>query len=113
MEDRRMAVVRSFCSALAATILVALPLTAQGVGAVRGRVVDSASQQPLTSVVVTVEGTQRGALSREDGTFDISGVPEGAQSIRLRRIGFHTKSVPVTVAAGGTANVDVALSAQA
>jgi TonB-linked SusC/RagA family outer membrane protein len=108
-----MAVVRNFFTAVAATLVVALPLSAQGVGSIHGRIVDSTSQTPLTSVVVTVEGTALGALSRQDGTFDIAGVAAGAQSVRVRRIGFHTKSQAVTVTADGTANVEFALSPQA
>ena len=39
--------------------------------------VDSATRQPLSNVSVGVEGTTRGAISRVDGTFDITGVARG------------------------------------
>lgn len=108
-----MAVVRKVCTAIAAAAVMAMPLAAQGVGSIHGKVVDSASSQPLTSAMVTVEGTAHRALSRADGTYDIAGVNAGAVVVRARRIGYKSSSVTVTVPAGGTANADLSMATQA
>jgi len=108
-----MAVVRNVCTAFAAVVLMAVPALAQGVGTIHGRIVDSASTQPLPSVMVTVEGTTLKALSRADGTYDIAAVTAGTAEIRARRIGYKSKAATVTVPAGGTVNADIGLTAQA
>jgi TonB-linked SusC/RagA family outer membrane protein len=107
-----MAVVRNFCRAAAAIAFLALPLTAQDVGNIHGSVVDSATKQPLANVNVFVDGTPRGAVSRLDGAFDISGVPAGSHTVRARRIGYHTTTTPAAVTAGGTATIEVSMAPQ-
>jgi hypothetical protein len=66
-------------------------LGAQTVGAIRGRVVDSATRQALPSVSVTVEGTPLGAVTRTDGSFDIARVPAGGRIVHARRVGFRAQ----------------------
>jgi TonB-linked SusC/RagA family outer membrane protein len=109
-----MAVTRCALAAVLSSMLFAAPLAAQaGTGAVSGRVIDSASRQPLVSVSVRVVGTTAGALSRNDGTYTISGLREGPYQLRATRIGFAAQTRPVTIVAGATASVDFSLSAQA
>lgn len=102
-----MAVARGLIGATVGGLLLgAIPVVAQAqTGTVSGRVVDSTSQQPLSSVTVRVDGTPLGTQTRDDGTFTISGVPAGARTLRVNRIGFAARSQPITVAAGGTVNV--------
>ena len=95
-------------------LVLAMPLAAQsGTGIISGRVIDSASRQPLAAVSVRVSGTTNGSLSRSDGSFVIGGVRAGAQRLRVTRIGFAAQTRDVTVSAGGTISVDLALAAQA
>jgi len=109
-----MAVTRSALAAVLGSFLLAAPLAAQaGTGTVSGRVVDSASQQPLVSVSVRVVGTTLGALTRNDGSYTIAGIRPGAQQIRATRIGFAAQLRPITVAAGQTTTANFVLSAQA
>lgn len=109
-----MAVVRSLFPVLAGVLLSAAQLGAQeATGNIRGTVVDSASKQPLTNVSVTVEGTARRTITRADGSFDLSAVPAGTQSVRVRRIGFGTHTQNVTVPPGGTVTVEFGLVPQA
>ena len=109
-----MAVTRCALALVLGGILFASPLAAQGAtGIVTGRVVDSASRQPLSAVSVRIVGSANGALSRGDGTFTISLVGAGVHQVRASRIGFAARTVSVTVAAGGTVNVDVTMTPQA
>ncbi|MFL5486299.1 MAG: TonB-dependent receptor plug domain-containing protein, partial [Gemmatimonadaceae bacterium] len=81
----------------------------QATGTVTGRVTDAAIGRGLPDVQVTVNGTRIGAITGPNGEYTITGVPVGARSITVRRIGYQPTSQPVTVTAGSTANVDVAL----
>ena len=100
---------------LAATLLAGLagPALAQGTGAVRGTVVDSASRRPVAGVQVSVVGTTLGTLTNDAGTYVVRGVPAGAVTLRLRRLGFEPADRRVTVAAGDTLVADFALRAAA
>ena len=109
-----MAVTRCALAAVLSSMLFAAPLAAQaGTGAVSGRIIDSASRQPLVSVSVRVVGTTSGALSRNDGSYTISGLREGPHTLRATRIGFAAQTRAVTIVAGASATVDFGLSAQA
>ncbi len=109
-----MTLARRLFPALVAAIAWAAPMGAQdptgaATGTITGRVLDGPTQQPLADVSVLVEGTRRGAATRSDGSFSITGVPAGAHSVRASRIGYGAVSQAVTVTAGGTASVDFAL----
>ena len=109
-----MAVTRSALAAVLGSFLLAAPLAAQaGTGTVSGRVVDSASQQPLVSVSVRVVGTTAGALTRNDGTYTIAGLRPGPQTLRATRIGFAAQTQAVTVPAGQSVTANFVLTAQA
>jgi iron complex outermembrane receptor protein len=108
------AVARGFVPVLVGGLVWAGALGAQAsTGTINGRVVDSTSQQPLSNVTVSVVGTQLGALTRNDGGFTLVSVPAGAQRLRVARIGFASKEVPVTVSAGAAATVTVSLTSVA
>ena len=100
---------------LALALLAALgaPAAAQGTGAVRGAVVDSATRRPVPGVQVSIVGTTLGALTGAEGTYAVRGVPAGAVTVRLRRLGFEPVDRRVTVAAGDTVVADFALRAAA
>ncbi len=73
---------------------------------IQGTVVDSANQAPVAGVSVAVVGTELGALTDNDGSFAIRGVPAGAATLEVRRIGFRTKEVTVPA---GQSRVRIAL----
>jgi iron complex outermembrane receptor protein len=102
---------RFIVGALLAVLCVA-PLRAQEpTGAIRGRVIDNETQQPLARVVVAVGS--RGALTQADGRYLITGVPQGTAILRVRMLGYAPATQPVTVVGGLTVVADVALTAQA
>lgn len=108
-----MATVRYFFPALTA-VLWSVALGAQGPGGtITGRVTESSTHQPIAGVSVTVEGTNRGAVTGSDGTFRLSGIPEGKQGVRARRIGYQTELRTIILGAGATTTVDFALVANA
>lgn len=85
-------------------------------GVVSGRVTDATDGRPMTgaNVVLMTPGTSAmttGAATGPDGRYRIADVPPGAYTLAVRFIGFQEAQVPVTVAAGQTVTVDVALRA--
>ena len=109
-----MAVTRCLLAALVGGLMSVSQAHAQAAnGSISGRVVDSTSQQPISSVQIQLEGTQRGTSSRIDGGFLIPDVPAGSHRIRVSRIGYRPVTTDVTVTAGGSASVQVQLAAVA
>jgi TonB-dependent starch-binding outer membrane protein SusC len=98
---------------LAGAVLCAASISPLGAqqptGTITGQVIDSVTLELLAGVSVVVEGTRLGAVTRDDGTFTIAGVPAGTHSIRTRRIGYGSIPVLVSVSDGGTASVSFAL----
>ena len=88
-----MAVIRRVIAAAIGGLLSVSQLAAQGgTGTISGRVIDSNSQSPLSSVTVMIEGTQRGTLTGNNGQFVLANVPAGAAKVRVARIGFTAQS---------------------
>ena len=102
---------RQLFLALLLFVLGAAPLTGQETGAVSGRVFDAASQAPIADVSVTV--AERTMITGADGRFMIVGVPAGAQTLRVGRLGFAEVTRPITVVAGRTETIDIGLEAAA
>lgn len=86
--------VKRIASTLAGAVLLTFVLVADGhaqgtTGKIQGRVV-SADGQPITSAQVTVEGTNLGNITNEDGFYFINQVPAGLHTIRAQSIGFRS-----------------------
>jgi iron complex outermembrane receptor protein len=106
-----MALVRYFGFVLAVGLLSAARLGAQGtMGAITGRVVDSAANQPIAAVTVRIEGTARGTVTRDDGTYMLGNVPVGSARVRAARIGYAPQVQEVTVTAGAPVTANFALT---
>jgi len=88
------------------------PLTAQQGGTITGRVVDAATQAPISGAQVRVQGTTRGAATGSEGRFEITGVPAGAVTVTASTLGYATGTRQVTVAAGQTVDVTFSLATQ-
>ena len=106
-----MALVRYFGFVLAVGLLSAARLGAQGtMGAITGRVVDSASNQPIAAVTVRIEGTARGTVTRDDGTYMLGNVSVGPARVRAARIGYAPQVQEVTVTAGAPVTANFTLT---
>lgn len=97
--------------ALAST--AALPAIAQQTGEVTGTVTDSTSGQPLPGARVLIAGTQLRTEVNSLGRYTIRGVPAGARTVRVQRLGYRVAERTVTVPAGGTVTVDFRMPAGA
>lgn len=102
-------------SCMVGVLLAALsiaPVSAQETtGTIRGRVSGETSERPLQGVTVTVAG--RSTVSQADGRYNLPGVPAGMQTLQARTIGYAPMTRSVTVVAGQTLELDLALTPQA
>jgi len=80
------------------------------VGRVAGRVVDSATGEPLPGVNVGLRGTTLGAATDRAGRFTIDGVPPDTYVLRASFVGYRAVERTVTVASGATTTVDLAFT---
>lgn len=72
---------------------------------VTGRVTGPAGE-PVQSASVSVQGTTIGGYTAEDGRFALANVPQGAQVLVVRRIGFRRMTQPLPATSD---NLDVRL----
>ncbi|MSU49498.1 MAG: carboxypeptidase-like regulatory domain-containing protein [Opitutus sp.] len=82
---------------------------AQSTGSISGVVSDKATSGFLVGAEVHLFGTDVATATNRDGTFSLSNVPAGNQTLAISYVGRRTKTVPVSVQSGGntTANVDL------
>jgi TonB-linked SusC/RagA family outer membrane protein len=73
----------------------------------------AAEGQYLPSAQVTIVGTTLGAVTDTAGRFTINNVPVGTQVVRAARLGYAPTRQSVSVVAGQTATVNVALTSAA
>ncbi len=95
-----------------AAMVMAAPMTisAQDTGTIVGIVTDGQSNRPLGSVQVYIDGTGLGVLSNSSGRFVILSVPAGTHSVVAEIVGYRSQSETVTVSAGQTAQVNIAVT---
>lgn len=105
--------VSSFLSLAAAAVLLPAATHAQSVGSITGVVVDQSVQRPVPNAVVQIVGMQLGARTGDDGSFRIGGVPAGAASVRVTRIGYAAQTRTASVTEGGSTSLRFELIAQA
>jgi len=75
---------------------------------ITGVVTDSVAGVGINGAEVLLEGTSLRTVTGEQGMFRLEGTPEGDGTLRVRRLGFHPKSVLVR---GAADHVQVQLSA--
>lgn len=100
---------RNLAAALLASAVLGATSRAQGTGAVRGRIVDSASATPRSGISVSIVATALTTTTAVDGRFFMIRVPAGARQLRVRGIGIVEATIPITVRAGDTTLIDVAV----
>jgi iron complex outermembrane recepter protein len=102
---------RGLFATLAALVFVAVPeLRAQDAGTIQGTVRASGSGAPLSDVVVSVQGTTRGAMTDADGRYRITAVPVGERVVMAQLVGRDRGAQTVRVAADSVAQADFSLA---
>ncbi len=80
-----------------------------GTGTVVGSVLNDSTQKVLERASVTVVGINLSTLTEADGTFRISSVPSGAQTLKISYAGLQDAMVAVNVSSGGVATANTTL----
>jgi TonB-linked SusC/RagA family outer membrane protein len=103
-------------AAVVGVLVVALAVSpvsevrAQGsTGTITGVVRQATTNQPLSGATVTLQGTQRSAVTDQTGRYTLRNVPAGARTVRATLIGYESRTQQVTVAAGAEARADFGL----
>lgn len=96
---------------LAAALLVGLASAgfAQQQGTIAGAVTDRVAGTPLAGVRVSVLGTNRSAVSNQEGRYTLTGVPVGTYQVQASLIGYGAATNTAAVTAGGLETVDFGL----
>src|SRR6267378_1019225 len=98
----RLTIGRANISAVLAlgALLVVPPLRAQQTATVQGTITDVASGAPIADARVTITGTVLQSTTNVLGNYRITGIVAGNVTLQVRRIGYKTMTVPLTVAEG-------------
>ena len=75
-------------------------------GSLAGRVVDAKTESPLVGAIVKIEGTSLGAVTGDDGYFQIENIPPQTYSIKATYLGY-TPLTKYNVIVRSEGNIDV------
>ena len=73
--------------------LLPFVLLSQVDGKLNGYIFDSKSQLPLLGANIIIEGTDKGAISNEDGFFEISMIKPESYNLSISYLGYQSKKI--------------------
>lgn len=85
-------------------------LSAQNTGAIKGKIIDTTTGEPLYNISVNIEKTGVGTASDAKGKYHIKNITDGKHTIIFSAIGYQAKSEEIIVEKGKTTVVDIRLS---
>ena len=103
-------------AALVAVLLLSAAsggVRAQATGSIRGLVVESATNRPVSNAEVVLVGTNREALTNAAGQFLMVGVPVGSHTLRVEMLGYGAREQQVNVTQGDAVQVTITLEVSA
>ena len=80
-------------------------VNAQSYAGITGKVVDSKTQKPMQSVLISIQNTNLTELSDSDGKFTFDKVEVGNQLIRIRTNGYKDQLLQVEITEGQVLNL--------
>lgn len=86
---------------------------AQNTGTVKGTVTDANTHETLIGTTILVKGTAIGTTSDVDGNYVLENVEPGKRVIVVSYVGYTSYEKEITIKAGETISLDVALSPDA
>lgn len=109
--DVERARLRSWAAAALLTFLIAVPVDAQTIGSIIGRVVQAGSGEAIEAASVELVGTTTRVLTGADGRFIIGSVPPGERTLRVEHLGYKPVVLEgIIVRTGRTQEVMIELS---
>lgn len=82
-------------------------------GTLRGTVTDASSGDPMPGVNIFLPDAEMGAATDAEGEYEITGIPEGTQSLRATFVGYQTYETTVEITADQVTTLDIAMSSSA
>ena len=81
--------------------------------AVKGKVLDTNSSEPIPGVEIMIQGSNFSTLTNSEGRFTLSGetIPEGEQILKLSKSGYLTQRMPITIQIGESTELSTILMA--
>ena len=101
---------RGLLGAVVALVLASFGLQAQDVGTIEGTVRATGSGAPLSDVVISVQGTTRGAMTDAQGRYRVVAVPTGERVVLAQLVGRDRGAQTIRVTADSTARADFSLA---
>jgi iron complex outermembrane recepter protein len=100
----------SIRTTLFAVLLSASALSAQDTGTIEGTVRATGSRAPLSDVVVSVQGTTRGAMTDAQGKYRIAAVPVGDRVVLAQLVGRDRGAQAIHITTDSVARADFSLT---
>ncbi|HSJ30130.1 MAG TPA: TonB-dependent receptor [Longimicrobiales bacterium] len=107
------ALVLTLCGAAHASAAEHYMPEAADSAAIEGVVRDVASGRPLQGALVRVVGSSRQDVTHEGGEYHLVNLPPGRHTVLFERLGYRREVREVSIAAGETVRVDVAMTSSA
>jgi hypothetical protein len=83
---------------------------AQGTAQITGKITDATTKAPLGYANIVLAGTTKGAMSLDNGTYTVTGVPAGTYTVKVMMMGYKTIERPgVVINAGEVVQLDFPL----
>lgn len=82
-------------------------------GDIAGTVIDAETEQTVPGANVVIDELQQGTATDAEGAFELSGIEPGDYTLSVSYVGYRSASVSVTVEAGETTEVEIALTPDA
>lgn len=86
---------------------------AQTTGAIRGKIIDDKTREPLAGAVIRLDKTQYGAISDANGNYLISNVPAGDYVVKISLIGYEELRLECEIETGKTLVLNLQLREKA
>lgn len=77
-------------------------------GTIRGKITTN-DNKAASSVTIRVKGTNRNAITEDDGTFSINRIAAGNYELEISLVGYETQTQTVTVERNKTASINIQL----
>lgn len=104
---------RKILFSITVSLFTILSLSAQ-TGSIKGVVTDAKTKEPLIGAVVMLsKGTLIGAQTDIEGSYELTNVPTGKNTVRISFVSYQAKTVDVNIEAGKTTTLDIALAEEA
>ncbi len=108
--DAKVRLLAGACLLFALLCVSNVAVFAQGTAQITGKITDSKTKAPLGFANIVLAGTTKGAMSLDNGSYNVTGVPAGTYTVKVMMMGYKTIERPgVIINAGELVELDFPL----